>query len=102
VSVDLTRVPADIQRIVFVCSIYEAEVRHQNFGMVTNAFIRIVDQDTQQEIVRFDLTEEASMWNCILFGELYRYGNEWKFKAVGQSIQGGLRMAGQQFGLSLA
>jgi len=102
VSVDLTRVPADIQRIVFVVSIYDAEARGQNFGQVQRAFIRIVDQDSFQEIVRFDLTEEASAGNCILFGELYRYGPEWKFKALGQGVQGGLKGAGAQFGMQLA
>jgi len=101
-SVDLTRVPMDIQKIVFVVSIYEAEQRGQNFGMVQRAFIRIVDEDTRQEVLRYDLTEEACMASCMIFGELYRYNNEWKFKAVGQSIQGGLRAAGQQYGLSLA
>ena len=118
-SVDLTRVPQDIQRIVFVCSIYEgkfsitfplftlltwyaAEQRNQNFGMVQRAFIRICDQDTQQEIVRFDLTEEACMMSCMQFGELYRYGTEWKFKALGTPVQNGLRGAGAQFGMQLA
>jgi len=102
VSVDLTRVPQDVQRIVFVCSIYEADQRQQNFGMVQRAFIRVVDQDTQQEIVRFDLTEEACMWNCMMFGELYRYGAEWKFKALGNGMQGGLKAVGAQFGMQLA
>lgn len=79
-----------------------AEQRQQNFGMVQRAFIRVVDQDTQQEIVRFDLTEEACMWSCMMFGELYRYGNEWKFKALGTGLQGGLRACGAQFGMQLA
>lgn len=102
ITVDLTRIPMDIQRIVFVVSIYEADKRAQNFGMVQRAFIRIVDQESNQEIVRYDLTEEACMMSCMLFGELYRYGNEWKFKALGTPIQNGLAGAGAQFGMQLA
>jgi len=102
IAVDLTRVPPDVQRIVVVCSIYEAEQRQQNFGMVQRAFIRIVDQDTNQEIVRYDLTEEACMFSIMTFGELYRYQNEWKFKALGNGMQGGLRAMGAEFGLALA
>jgi len=102
VSVDLTRVPLDVQSIVFVASIYEAETRGQNFGMVQKAFIRVVDKDANQEIVRYDLSEEACMWNCMIFGELYRHSGEWKFKAHGQGEQGGLRGIGTQYGMQLA
>jgi len=101
ISIDLTRVPLDIQKIVFVVSIYEAEVRQQNFGMVSRAFIRVVDDFSNQEICRYDLTEEASMLNSMIFGEVYRYNNEWKFRAVGQGIQGGLKSIGAMFGLNL-
>lgn len=101
VSIDLTRVPPDVQKVVFTCSIYEAEMRQQNFGMVSRAFIRVVDDSTNQEICRFDLSEEASMLNSMIFGEVYRYGNEWKFRAVGQGIQGGLKAIGGMFGLNL-
>jgi tellurium resistance protein TerD len=100
-SIDLTRVPPDIQKIVFVVSIYEADVRQQNFGMVSRAFIRVVNSENNQEITRYDLTEEASMFNCMIFGEVYRYGGEWKFRAIGQGVQGGLRAVGQMFGLAL-
>lgn len=101
VSIDLTRVPMEIQKVVFTCSIYEAEMRQQNFGMVSRAFIRVVDDFTNQEICRFDLTEEASLLNTMIFGEVYRYQNEWKFRAVGQGIQGGLTAIGAMFGLNL-
>jgi tellurium resistance protein TerD len=101
VSLDLTRVPMEIQKIVFVCSIYEAEVRQQNFGMVSRAFIRVVDDLSNQEMCRFDLTEEASLLSSMIFGEVYRYNNEWKFRAVGQGIQGGLKAIGAMFGLNL-
>jgi tellurium resistance protein TerD len=102
VSIDLTRLSPDIQRVVVVCSIYEAEQRQQNFGMVQRAFIRVVDQDVNQEIVRYDLTEEACMSSTMVFGELYRYGQEWKFKALGNPMQGGLRQLGTEFGIQLA
>jgi len=101
-SVNLPQIPLDVQKIVFVVSIYEAEQRMQNFGMVQRAFIRVVNSDNTQEIVRFDLTEEASLLNCMIFGELYRYNSEWKFRAVGQGVQGGMRQAGAMFGISLA
>jgi len=102
ISVNLPQIPMDVQKIVFVVSIYEAEQRMQNFGMVQRAFIRVVNSDNSQEIVRFDLTEEASLLNCMIFGELYRYNAEWKFKAVGQGVQGGLRQVGAMFGINLA
>jgi len=102
ILVNLALIPADVQRIVFVVSIYEALQRNQNFGMVQNAFIRVVNADNQVEIVRFDLSEEASLLNALLFGELYRYNNEWKFRALGQGVQGGLQQVGAMFGMSLA
>jgi len=101
ISVDLMRVPPDIQKIVFVVTIYEAEIRRQNFGMVSRAFIRVVDELTNNEMCRFDLTEEASLLSTMIFGEVYKYGNEWKFRAVGQGIQGGLKALGGMFGLNL-
>jgi len=102
VFVNLALVPPDVQKIVFVVSIYESLQRNQNFGMVQGAFIRVVNADNQVEIVRFDLSEEASLLNCMIFGELYRYNNEWKFRAVGQGFQGGLPQVGNLFGMSLA
>lgn len=101
ITVDLTRVPFEIQKIVCVVSIYEAETRMQNFGMVSRAFIRVVNSDNTMEIVRFDLTEEASMFNCMVFGELYRYNGEWKFRAIGQGVPGGLKACGPMFGLAM-
>jgi len=101
ITVELSRVPPEIQKIVCVVSIYEAETRVQNFGMVSRAFIRVVNADNSMEIVRFDLTEEASMFNCMVFGELYRYNNEWKFRAIGQGVPGGLKACGPMFGLAM-
>jgi len=100
-SIDLMRVPPEIQKIVCTVSIYDAIARGQNFGQVSRAFIRVVNADTNQEICRYDLTEEASMNNCMIFGEVYRYSGEWKFRAIGQSIQGGLKACGQMFGLNM-
>eukprot|EP01112_Ceratiomyxa_fruticulosa_P020963 TRINITY_DN727_c0_g2_i2.p1 TRINITY_DN727_c0_g2~~TRINITY_DN727_c0_g2_i2.p1 ORF type:complete len:385 (+),score=103.01 TRINITY_DN727_c0_g2_i2:96-1157(+) len=102
VTIDLSRVPPEIEKLVFAVSIYEADKRQQNFGMVQHAFVRVVRTDgPEQEIVRFDLTEEASMYNCMLFGELYRYSGEWKFRAVGQGFSGGLKQLGDMFGINL-
>jgi len=101
ITIDLMRVPPEIQKIVFSVSIYDAELRHQNFGMVSRAFIRVVEANSNQEICRYDLSEEASMLNSVLFGEVYRYNNEWKFRAVGQGIMGGLKALGAMFGLNL-
>ncbi|MEU0048303.1 TerD family protein [Streptomyces sp. NPDC006184] len=101
VKVDLAGVPADIERIVFPVSIYEAENRQQSFGQVRNAFIRVVNQANQQEIARYDLSEDASTETAMVFGELYRNGAEWKFRAVGQGYASGLRGIAQDFGVNV-
>ena len=84
VMVDLARVPADYDRIVFVVSIYQALQRNQHFGMIRNAFIRIVDNDNNSEMCRFDLTENYDNMTAMVFGELYRKDGGWKFNAIGQ------------------
>jgi len=99
--VDLTRVPYDIQRIVIACSIYEADRRQQNFGMVQRAFIRIVNLDTNQEIVLFNLSNAVCNWNTMVFGELCRVGAEWKFTAIGNGVPGGLVALAAQCGVNL-
>lgn len=99
--VDLTQVPAQCQTIVFVVSIHEPEARGQNFGQVVNAFIRIVDHVTGVEIARFDLSEDASTETAMIFGEVYRRGDEWKFRAVGQGYAGGLRSIITEFGVNV-
>ena len=100
VKVDLTRVPTDVQKIVFTVTIHEASARRQNFGQVANAFIRVVNMDTNIEVARYDLSEDASTETAMVFGELYRYGNEWKFRAVGQGYNGGLQAMCQQYGIN--
>jgi len=101
VDLSLANISPEIQKIVFVVSIYDAEVRQQNFGMVQRAFIRVVNKDNGQEICRYDLSEEASTVSSMVFGEVYRYGSEWKFRAVGQGNQGGLKSLGQRFGVNM-
>lgn len=96
----LDKIPATITKLVFGVTIHEAEQRKQNFGMVSSAFIRIVNKDSNSEIARFDLSEEASTNTAMMFGELYRYGGEWKFKAVGQGFDGGLGPMAKSFGVN--
>ena len=90
IMVDLAKVPASIERIAFTCTIYDAENRRQNFGQVSNAFIRIVDQSTGTELIRYDLAEDFSIETAIVVGELYRHNGEWKLNAIGSGFQGGL------------
>jgi tellurium resistance protein TerD len=101
IKVDLTAVPADVAKIVFPVSVYEGQARKQGFGQVRNAFIRIVNQAGGAEIARYDLTEEASTETAMLFGELYRNGAEWKFRAVGQGYSSGLAGIAQDFGVNV-
>ncbi|MFJ8183488.1 TerD family protein [Streptomyces sp. NPDC096105] len=101
IKVDLTAVPAEVAKIVFPVSIHEAEVRGQSFGQVRNAFIRVVNQAGGQEIARYDLSEDASSETAMVFGELYRHGGEWKFRAVGQGYASGLRGIAQDFGVQV-
>lgn len=100
-KVDISRVSADIQRLVVSVTIHDADARKQNFGMVSNAFIRIVNQDNNREITRYDISEDASTETALIFGELYRHGNDWKFKAVGQGFKGGLGPLARNFGVNV-
>ena len=98
--VTLSNVPADITRIPIAVTIHDAQNRGQNFGQVSNAFIRIENYETQTEIARFDLTEDASTETAMIFGELYRHGSDWKFKAVGQGYAGGLKALCEIYGVN--
>ncbi|MCF6524736.1 TerD family protein [Streptomyces sp. JJ36] len=102
VLVDLSLVPGRVDAIVFPVSIYEAEARHQTFGQVTDAYIRVVNEDDGQELARYDLTEDASSETAMIFGELYRHGGEWKFRAVGQGYASGLRGIALDFGVNVS
>lgn len=100
IIVDLSKVPADIDKISFTVTIYEHEARQQNFGQVSNAFIRIVDSATGTELVRYDLCEDFSIETALVVGELYRNNGEWKFCAVGSGFGGGLAALCANFGLN--
>ncbi|MCW2605892.1 MAG: Tellurium resistance protein TerD [Frankiales bacterium] len=101
VKVALTTVAPDVERIVFSASIYEAAERGQSFGQVRDAFIRVVNDAGGQELARFDLSEDASTEAAMVFGELYRNGAEWKFRAIGQGYQAGLRGIALEYGLNV-
>ncbi|MEU5388919.1 TerD family protein [Kitasatospora cineracea] len=101
IKVNLAAVPADVAKIVFPVSIYDAENRQQSFGQVRNAYIRVVNQAGGAEIARYDLSEDASTETAMVFGELYRNGAEWKFRAIGQGYASGLRGIAQDFGVNV-
>ncbi len=90
IKVDLSKVPENIKKIVFTVTIYDYETRKQNFGQVENAYVRIIDENTGTELVRYDLCEDFSIESAVVFGELYRNNGEWKFNAIGSGYQGGL------------
>ena len=101
INVNLGIMPPDIDKIVFPVSIYDADSRSQSFGQVRNAFIRVVNQANNTELARYDLTEDASTETAMVFGELYRNGQEWKFRAVGQGYASGLKGIAQDFGVNV-
>ena len=101
IKVNLSAVPANIAKIVFTVTIYDAETRRQNFGQVSNAFIRIYNEDTGEEMLRYDLGEDFSIETAAVFGELYKNGNEWKFNAIGSGYQGGLAALCASFGVDV-
>ncbi|MER8186526.1 TerD family protein [Kitasatospora sp. NPDC094015] len=102
VQVFLDLVPAQVDKVVFAVSIYDAETRAQSFGQVNNAYIRVVNLADGAEIARYDLSEDASTETAMIFGELYRYQGEWKFRAVGQGYASGLRGIVQDFGVNVS
>jgi tellurium resistance protein TerD len=101
VKVNLGSVPVAVEKISFVITIHDAEARNQNFGQVSNAFVRIVNEDNKEEIIRYDLGEDFSIETAIIVGELYRHNGEWKFSAIGSGYQGGLARIATDYGLSL-
>ena len=101
IKVDLSKLPADVAKVVFVVTIHEAAQRRQTFGQVENAFIRVVNQADGKELTRFDLTEDASTNTAMVFGELYRQGADWKFRAVAQGFDGGLAAMCARYGISV-
>lgn len=97
-SIDLSKVPADIEKISFCVTIHEADIRKQNFGAVSKAYVRAINAEGGTELARFDLSEDGSVETAMVFGELYRAGTDWKFKAVGQGFAGGLGPLAASYG----
>ena len=101
VSIDLSRVPADVDKIAVCVTIHDADARKQNFGMVSKAYVRCVNENGNTEIARFDLSEDGSVEAAMVFGEIYRNGADWKFKAIGQGFKGGLGPLAASFGIGV-
>lgn len=99
IQIDLTKIPANISKVAFTVTIYEADQRGQNFGQVSNSFIRIVDESTGTELIRYDLGEDFSIETAVVVGELYRHNGEWKFNAIGSGFQGGLAALCGHYGI---
>lgn len=101
INVDLSKIPANIAKVAFTVTIYDSSVRNQNFGMVSNAYIRVVNTDTNAELIHYDLGEDYSIETAVVVAELYRHGAEWKFNAVGSGFSGGLKALCQNFGVNV-
>jgi tellurium resistance protein TerD len=101
VNVNVSAVPSGVDKVVFAVSIYDGTARGQSFGQVVNAFIRVVDATTGSELARYDLSEDASTETAMIFGELYRHGGEWKFRAIGQGYASGLAGIAKDFGVNV-
>ncbi len=101
VKIDLTKVPAEVDKISVTVTIDDAVSRNQNFGQVANAFIRVVNDESNEEVARYDLSEDYSIETAMIFGEIYRHGSEWKFKAVGQGYEGGLKALAIGYGINI-
>ena len=101
IRIDLSRVPENLTKIPFTATIYEPEQRRQNFGQVNNAFIRIYNEETGEELLRYDLGEDFSIETAVVFGELYKNNGEWKFNAIGSGYQGGLAALCANFGVDV-
>lgn len=101
IKINLDLVPSDVVKIVVAVTIHDAQAKAQNFGQIQNAFIRVVNEETGVEVVRYDLAEDYSTETAMLFGEIYRNNNEWKFRAIGQGYAGGLSAMCQRYGINL-
>jgi tellurium resistance protein TerD len=99
ITIDLSKIPANIQKIAITVTIHMAQERGQNFGLVSNSFVRVVDDAYNQELLRYDLSEDYSIETALVFCELYRKGTEWKFAAVGQGFNDGLQGLVRLYGL---
>ena len=101
IKVDLSKVPEAVSKIDFTVTINEADTRNQNFGQVSNAYIRVVNAETGEELIRYDLGEDYSIETAVIVGELYRNNGEWKFNAIGSGFQGGLAALCGNFGVNV-
>ncbi len=101
IKINLAGISADVLKVAISVTIHDAEARRQNFGMVRNAFVRVVDGASGAEIVRYDLSEDFSVETALTFGEVYRHNGDWKFRAVGQGFQGGLAALAKNFGVNV-
>lgn len=101
IKVDLSTVPIEVTKIDFTVTIYDADTRHQNFGQVSNAYIRVVNEATGEELIRYDLGEDFSIETAVVVGELYRHNGEWKFNAIGSGFSGGLAALCGNFGVNV-
>ncbi len=101
VTIDLEKVPADVAKVVVAATIHEGETRNQNFGQVGKAFMRCLNAEGEKEIARYDLSEDSSVETAMIFGEIYRNGTEWKFRAVGQGFKGGLGPLAKSMGVNV-
>ncbi|MCK8058238.1 MULTISPECIES: TerD family protein [unclassified Fusibacter] len=99
--VTLSKVPAEYEKISFTVTIHDAEARGQNFGQISNAFIRIVNEATNEELIRYDLSEDYSIETAVVVAELYKHNGEWKFAAIGAGFEGGLASLCQNFGINV-
>ncbi|MBC8016658.1 MAG: TerD family protein [Sporomusaceae bacterium] len=101
IKIDISQIPAEVQKIAFTITIHDAEARKQSFGQVANAYVRVLNEETGAELIRYDLGEDFSVETAIVLAEVYRNGSEWKFNAIGSGFQGGLSSLCANFGLNL-
>lgn len=99
--VDFSKIPSNVHKIGITVTIHDADMRHQNFGQVSNAFVRLLDDASDNELLRFDLGEDFSIETAVVVCELYRNGNEWKFNAIGSGFSGGLADLCRNYGLQV-
>jgi tellurium resistance protein TerD len=102
IKIDISKIPAEVQKIAFTITIHDGEARKQNFGQVGNAYVRVLNEETGAELIRYDLGEDFSIETAVVVAEVYRNGAEWKFNAIGSGFQGGLSALCTSFGLSVA
>jgi tellurium resistance protein TerD len=101
IIIDLAKMPANVEKVAVCVTIYDADNRRQNFGQVSRAYVRVLNDANQQEVARYDLSEDGSTETAMIFGEVYRHNGEWKFKAIGQGFKGGLGPLAASYGVNV-